>query len=187
MERVTLIPKCEIDRRVAELAAELAVDIHHLDPNEIVLLFVLKGAMSFGVNLAEQLYLLGFDLEQEMLTASSYSNGTVSSRLPKINFHFEPEKIRGKHVIVVEDMTDTNRTMNALLQLLFSAQVGVASATVVCLLEKVGAAEVETDVHHVGFRIPPYWVDGKSVDTGGKGRGNPNLARVITASQIRWI
>lgn len=150
-----LIDNKSLKRRIKELAKEITKDYKGKKP---VLLCLLKGSLHFMTDLAENITI---PIEYECLKASSYSNtlstGKVSIMINMLN------SIKGKDVIVVEDIVDTGHTMKNILAIL--EKEGAASIEIATMLNKQARREVEgINPKYIGFEIPDYFVIGFGLD-----------------------
>ena len=147
----------EIRTRVQELGAAITRDYEGRTP---VLIGVLNGSFMF---LADLLRSIEVDCEVDFLKLSSYGANKISSgvvsELKKID-----ADIRGRHVIVVEDIVDTGLSMQFILDML--NEHDPASVSVATLLHKFEATQVDTTLDYVGFRIPDLFVIGYGLDYG---------------------
>jgi hypoxanthine phosphoribosyltransferase len=103
----------------------------------------------------------------EFMSVSSYGSGAESSGSVKINFDLEND-IRGKDVLIVEDIVDTGNTLSNLLEMLKARQP--ASLEVCCLLDKKERRRVDVPVKYTGFEIPDEFVVGYGLDYDSKYR-----------------
>lgn len=153
--KTVLITKEQIEKRVKELGEEITRDY---EGKEVVLVGILKGAMPFLCDLMRSIDL---PVTLDTMCVSSYGNSTVSSGHVNIKKDLDRD-IRGKHVIVVEDIIDTGITMSALVPLL--KQRGAASVELAICLNKKERREKEVDVKYVGFDIPDEFIVGYGCD-----------------------
>jgi hypoxanthine phosphoribosyltransferase len=159
-----LIPRAELQRRVAELADQVASDYRDTD---LLLIGVLKGAVMFLVDLARELRL---PLEMDFIAISSYGASTESSGVVHILKDLD-EPVTGKHILVVEDIIDTGLTLQYILRNLATRRP--ASVKVCGLLVKDKARPVEVQCDYVGFRIPDRFVVGYGLDYAERYRNLP--------------
>ena len=155
-ERVnTLYTAKQIDSRLGELAAEIN---HDYIGKELLLVGTLKGAYIFMADLSRK---LTGPVEIDFMKASSYGDSTKPSEL---KFEKLTEtKFTGRHVLLVEDIVDTGRTL-AFLQAEINSQ-NAASLRVCTLLDKPSRREVEiADCEYIGFTIPDEFVVGYGLD-----------------------
>lgn len=151
--------------RVTELAVELSRDLAGLRPMFVA---VLRGAWVFMADLARE---LSIDFTVDFLSVASYA-GTRSTGSLRLQRDVSYE-ISGRHVVIVEDVADSGRTLATVLALVRSRRP--ASLRVVCLLAKPAGAAL---VDYVGFHIPSAFVVGYGLDLDGRFRGLPYVARV---------
>ena len=163
-----LITEDQIMRRLRELAAD--VDAYY-EERDLVLLGVLRGAMMVTADLAR---LLKHDrVEVDWVTVSSYGSGTSSSGV--IRLLKEPDTdLRGRNVLIVEDLTDSGLTLSWLTANIHSRSA--ASVEVFSLLRKPELVQVEVPVRYLGFEIPPKFIVGYGMDYAQRYRNLPYIA-----------
>lgn len=160
-----LISKDVIKRRVSELACEIIEGM--LEP--FMFLSVLNGSFVFTADLMREFPL---SPEVQFLKASSYGSGTSSSG--KINIYGKEEiKVKGKNVILVEDIIDTGLTITQMVKNL--KEFEPKSIRTVTLLDKPCRRKYEFEADFVGFEIPDYFVVGYGLDYNQKYRGLPDI------------
>ncbi len=128
---------------------------------------LLKGSVPF---LAELIKFVKLDIEIDFMDVSSYGGGTESTRDIRILKDLD-RSIKGKKIIIVEDIVDTGRTLVAVKKLLENK--GASDIAVVSLLDKPSRREVETHVDFIGFEIPNEFVVGFGLDYDEKYRNLP--------------
>ncbi len=164
--KTVLISKEEIAKRVKEIGEEITKDYAGKD---VVLVGILKGAMPFLCDLMREIDL---PVTLDTMLVSSYGNSTVSSGHVKIRKDLDKD-IRGKHVIVVEDIIDTGNTLSMLLPLL--KERGAASVELAVCLDKKERREAQVDVKYIGFEIPDEFIVGFGCDYAEKYRNLPDV------------
>lgn len=164
-----LISEEAIRARVAELAAQISRD--YAGRGEIMMIGVLKGAFVFLADLARQLTIPRMI---EFIAVSSYEQGTVSGAVRLVMDVREP--LEGKHVLLVEDIVDTGRTLNYLIELLRARDP--ASIKSCALVRKKDRHEVEIHIDYLGFDIPDVWVVGYGLDYAEQWRTLPYIGMV---------
>jgi len=143
-----------ISKRVAELARSVSDDA---EAGELVLVVVLKGAFPFAADFMRE---ASVPVVLDFIRARSYSGGESSGR---VEFLLEPTlDLRGRHVIVLEDILDTGITAKAIFERI--AESGPATLKLCTLLNKAGRREVEIEADYVGFEIDNRFVVGYGMD-----------------------
>lgn len=156
-----------IARRVAELGAEITRDYHG---RELVLVGILRGALVFLADLSRAITIPhSFD----MVGASSYGAATSSSGHVQITKDVEIN-LREKHVVVIEDIYDSGRTLAAIAELL---RVHRPQSIELCsFLYKEKANRAATlNIKYVGLNIPNRFVVGYGLDFDEKYRNLPYI------------
>lgn len=150
-----LITEDELQRRVQELGEQISCDYEGLP---LLLVAVLKGSVLF---MADLMRAIRIPHSIDFMATSSYGSGTSSSGVVRILKDLD-EPIEGKHVLLVEDIIDSGRTLDYLLRILEERRP--ASLKVCALLDKEGRREVDVKVDYVGFTIPNEFVIGYGLD-----------------------
>ena len=156
----------QIQSRVAELGAQLAADYAEREP---VLVSVLKGSIIF---LADLVRAMPVQVSIDLMELSSYGASTQSSGQVRILKDLSGP-IRGRDVIVVEDIIDTGLTLNYLLKYLHDR--GPSSVRICCLLDKPARRLAEIDISYRGFSIPDRFVIGYGLDYDERYRNLPYI------------
>jgi len=156
-----------IHRRVAELGAEITAAY---PDGELLLLGLLKGSFVFLADLARE---VRRPLHVDFLGASSYGAGTVSRGA--VELLYDPNTVlRGKHIVLVDDIVDSGRTLARLVDLL--AGRGPRSLEVCALLHKRAAPQFQRPVRFVGFDAPDEFLVGYGLDHAEDFRHLPYIA-----------
>lgn len=150
----------QILRRTQELARDIAAATAPEPPR---LVAVIEGARPFARLLQK---LLPGNLPVHEVRASSYS-GTKSSGMVTITAG-DDLPVRGAHVLLLEDIVDTGRTIDALRRHYLAA--GARSCRVAALLSKPSRRVVQVAIDHLGFEIPDEFVIGFGMDLDGRYR-----------------
>ncbi len=164
--RVLITPE-EIGERVRELGQSLSRDYAGKDP---LLVGVLKGAVVF---MADLMRAADIPLAADFIAVGSYGGTTRSSGVVKITADLSVS-IEERHVVIVEDIIDTGRTIGYLKRNLETRRP--ASLRVMALLDKIERREVEVELDYVGFTIPNHFVVGYGLDYRGRYRNLPCVA-----------
>ena len=161
-----LITKEEIEKRTAELAAEISRDYKG---KKLIMICVLTGAMVFFADLLRKIEI---PLEVDTIVASSYGAGMTTSGSVRISKDIKYD-ISGKSVILVEDIIDTGVTLKTLTQMLATR---VPESLKVCsLLDKPSRRRVDFEGDYVGFKIPDEFVVGYGLDYAEQYRNLPEV------------
>lgn len=169
-EPTVLISEAGIQRRVDELAGEISRDYE--GKGEITLIAVLKGAFIFLADLSRRLTV---PRRIEFMGLSSYEEGSAHSGAVRLVMDLR-ESIEGRHVLVVEDIVDTGRTLHYLIELLRTRDP--ASIRTCALVRKKDRHEVEVAIDYLGFDIPDVWVVGYGLDYDEQHRTLPYIGVV---------
>ncbi|MBN8543737.1 MAG: hypoxanthine phosphoribosyltransferase [Alphaproteobacteria bacterium] len=152
-----LYTAAEIKDRVEALAAEIAANIS----GDFLIVSLLRGSFMFTADLVRELCAIGIHPQIDFMTLQSYGAGTQSSGEVKVGRDLT-EDVKGKTILVVDDILETGRTLSYALDLLKSR--GAESIKVAMLLEKPGKLEVAAKADFVGFSIPDKFVVGYGLD-----------------------
>lgn len=164
-----LLSEEEIQQRCKELGAEIT---EKYAGEEVHVIGVLKGAFMFTADLVRHIDL---DVSMDFLGLSSYGSRTESSGVVRMTSDLSVP-IKGRHVIVVEDIVDTGLTMKYLLENLRTRMP--KSLAVATLLHKPSNAKVEVDLDFVGFEVGDEFVIGYGLDDAEFSRHLPYIGVV---------
>jgi hypoxanthine phosphoribosyltransferase len=167
----TMISEAEIQKRVSEIGKEITAKFKD-DKAPLVVISVLKGSFVFYSDLIRHIEL---DFGCEFLGVASYHNSTKSSGEVKVTLDLAAP-IEGKNVIIVEDIVDTGLTMQYLQNYLKSRSP--KSLTIITLLHKPEATQVQCQLDHVGFKISNEFVVGYGLDYQGYFRNLPYIGKI---------
>lgn len=160
----------DIKARIAELGAQITADYRGHD---LVLVGVLKGSCVF---MADLMRAIDLPMTIDFMSVSSYKDGTVSTGDVEILKDLS-NPIRGKDVLVVEDIVDTGLTLTRLLEILGSR--GARSIKLASFLDKPEPRiKKELNVDYKGFVIPNEFVVGYGLDAAGRYRNLPFIGIV---------
>lgn len=151
-----LIGSRELSARIIQLGAEIASHYSSLNP---VLIIVLKGSYMFASDLSRS---ISIPHELEFIRARSYL-GTESSGRVTVQ-GLESVSLKGRHLVIIEDIVDTGLTLTELYKSFEGA--GAASIRTCALLEKetVRRKESVPEIDYVAFKIPDKFVVGFGLD-----------------------
>ncbi|KHL92330.1 hypoxanthine phosphoribosyltransferase [Paenibacillus sp. IHB B 3415] len=166
-----LVSKDQLQQRVRELGAEISRDY---EGKELVLIGILKGGAVFMSDLMREITLpVGIDY----MSVSSYGASSTSSGVITIKKDIDTD-IRGKHVLLVEDLIDTGLTLQHLRQLFALREA--ASVRICTILSKPSRRLVEVPVEYCGIDIPDEFVVGYGLDYAEQFRNLPEVWIVET-------
>ena len=164
-----LISEEKIVARIKEIAEQINKDF---EGQSVTLVCILKGSIFFTTELAKYIKV---PVVIDFMQCSSYGADTKSSGIVKLAKDLD-EPIMGKHIILIEDIIDSGRTLSHLVKLL--SQRDPASLTLCTLLDKPSRRVVEVDVKYTGFEIPDEFVVGYGLDYAQKMRNLPYIGVV---------
>ncbi|MDX2184449.1 MAG: hypoxanthine phosphoribosyltransferase [Gemmatimonadaceae bacterium] len=157
----------EIAARVERLGAEITA---HYGDGELLMLGLLKGSFIFLADLARS---VRRPAQLDFIVASSYGNATVSSGT--VRLLYDPETpLAGKHILLVEDIVDSGRTLQCLIDLLQARRP--ASLEICALLHKRIATELKHEPKFIGFDAPHEFLVGYGLDHAEQFRHLPYIA-----------
>ena len=151
----TLVAKEDLQRRIAELGAEISRDY---EGRELIMVGVLKGAVLF---LADLMRNIEVPCEIDFMAVSSYGSQTDSSGVVRILKDLDAP-IEGRDVLIVEDIIDSGLTLQYLMRNLRAR--GPASLEVCALLTKPERLRVDLSPRYIGFEIPNRFAVGYGLD-----------------------
>jgi len=161
-----LIPEEKLQRRIAELAEE--IDRDYGDDSDLVCIGVLKGSVFFLVDLVKQ---LKTPLQLDFIQTASYGTGTSPG---EVRIRKDTDlSVRGRDVLLVEDIVDTGHTLTTVLSLFALRQA--RSVRLCALLDKVARREVEVKIDYCGFEIDDLFVVGYGLDFNDHYRNLPYI------------
>ena len=162
-----LITEDEIKAKIAEVGAQISREYEGRQP---ILVSVLKGAFVFMADICRAVTV---PCEIGFMCAKSYYNGTSSSGIVKITMDLDQD-ISKYHVMIVEDIIDTGRTLSDIIKLLKARDP--LSLKVVTLLDKPDRRLVDLKADVSLFTIPDYFVIGYGLDCAEIYRNLPYIA-----------
>jgi len=170
MERIfgrPIVTQEEMRARIKELGKQIANDY---TGNDLVLVGVLKGAYSFYADLARAIRI---PMRVDFLIVASYGGQSKTSGKVKVITELT-EDIKGKDVLLVEDIVDSGLTVQYLIKTLTKHKP--KSIKVCTLLSKPERRTIDVALDYIGFKIPNQYVVGYGLDYQQKYRNLPYLA-----------
>ncbi len=159
-----LLSEEEIAAKVAELGAQISKD--YADKNPLIV-SVLRGSFVFMADLVRA---IDVPCTVDFMSVSSYGSGTKSSGEVKITKDFDVS-IEGRHLIIVEDILDSGRTLSYLMKTLKAR--GAASIALCTFLDKPERRVVPVEVAYKGFTVPDAFIVGYGLDYDQRYRNLP--------------
>ncbi len=159
----------KVDERIEQIGKQISEDYAG---KQVHLVCVLKGGSFFMCELAKRITV---PVSLDFMSVSSYGSSTKSSGIVKIVKDLD-EPLKDKHVIIVEDIVDSGRTLSYLMEMLRSR--GPASLRLCTLLDKPERRMVDVTVDYTGFEIPDEFVVGYGLDYDQRYRNLPYIGIV---------
>ena len=165
----TSIPEASIKERVRQLAQQMSKDLDGKNP---VLLGVLNGSFIFAADLMREMTI---PCEISFVKLASYQGTTSTGKVHEvlgIN-----EDLSGRHVVIVEDIVDTGRTMKQMVESLGTRNP--ASIHICTLFVKPDKLEEQLDIEYAAFSIPNDFIVGYGLDYDQQGRGLKEIFTLV--------
>lgn len=166
-----LIDRKTVENRIKELAKQIEKDYAG---EEVYCVGLLKGSVVFLSDLVKE---INSPVIIDFMSVSSYGSETVSTGDVKILKDTDLD-LRGKHVLIVEDIIDTGLTLEHVIRY-FKESKGVKTLKTCTLLSKPERRKVNIDIDYVGFDVPDKFVIGYGLDYDQKYRNLPYIAVVV--------
>ena len=166
-----LLSEEEVDTKIREIAAQISRDY---EGKEIHLICVLKGGVFFTCELAKRITV---PVSLDFMSVSSYGDDTKSSGVVRIVKDLD-EPVKGKDVLIVEDIIDSGRTLSYLIDIIKGR--GPKRVKLCTLLDKPERRVKDVKVDYVCFNIPDDFVVGYGLDYAQKYRNLPYIGVVET-------
>ncbi len=167
-----LIEAADIQARVTELGRQITTDYRG---RPLTVVGVLTGSL---VLVSDLIRTIELPLRVGMIRASSYAGRTTTGSDVSIDLNLLPD-VRGRDVLIVDDVFDSGRTLTALVDRLQASEAASVRAAV--LLWKDRARETDWTPDYFGFRIPDVFVVGYGLDYNDEHRSLPYVAALDSA------
>ena len=164
-----LLSEEEVDAKIKQIGEQISKDYAG---RQVHLVCVLKGGSFFMCELAKRITV---PVSLDFMSVSSYGSETKSSGVVRIVKDLD-EPLKGKNVIVIEDIVDSGRTLSYLLEMLKDR--GPESLRLCTLLDKPDRRVVDVNVDYTGFQIPDKFVVGYGLDYDQRYRNLPYIGVV---------
>lgn len=158
-----------VEAKIAELAAKISTDYYG---KEILLVGILKGAVVF---LSELMKHLTIPAKIDFIQAKSYGAKKISSWNIEIKKNVDTD-IKGKEVLLVEDIVDTGTTISLIIKELLKRKP--ASLKLCTLLDKPSRRKTEVHIDYKGFEVPNRFIVGYGLDFDENFRSLPYIAAI---------
>jgi hypoxanthine phosphoribosyltransferase len=163
-----IFPRIEIEDTVKHLAASISADYTGREP---LIIGILKGSFIFIADLVRR---LDISVEVDFIRLSSYSGTNSSGRVKVVHDLSSP--IKGRHVLVVEDVVDTGVTISFLLNYLNKKKP--ASLSLCALTDKPFHRRVPVKIDYLGRELPDKFIVGYGLDYNEKYRNLPDICYI---------
>ena len=184
-----LIPETCLKRRTQALAQEICRDYKNAE--ELILVIILKGAFVFASDLGREIYeicgLQGPEIRYGFIKAVTYGEEIKHSeeRERKVKIELKPQNLKGKDVLLIEDIVDQGFTLFEIKRKL-SEEENPNSVKICALLNKIlktptkDVSEIKDKLilDYLGFEIPDRWIAGYGIDAGEDFRHLPFIISV---------
>lgn len=160
----------KIDAAIAQMADKMNRELRDHNP---LFIPILNGAFMFAADLFKK---LDFPCEISFVKMASYL-GTTSTEVVKELIGFDPENIKGRTVVLVEDIIDSGLTVEKLLKQL--NQSSVKEVKIATLLMKPDAFKGSYRVDYVGLEIPNDFIVGYGLDYNQQGRNYKDIYKIV--------
>ncbi len=167
-----LLSEETIRERVTELATQISDDYKAEGVEDVYMLGILRGAFIFLADLSRRLTL---HRRVDFIALSSYEDASTTSGAVRLVLDVRAP-LRGKHVLIVEDIVDSGKTLEYLLKTLAAREP--ASLKTCVLLHKPDRLDVPATIDYLGFTIPDKWVVGYGLDYTDRYRTLPYIGVV---------
>jgi hypoxanthine phosphoribosyltransferase len=160
-----LISAADIKAKVREMGKRIADDYRDKRP---VFIGILKGGFIFLADLVRE---VDFNVEIDFVKASSYKEGMEPGEIELVTDVTTP--LKGRHVLLVEDMLDTGITLHFLKSVILSKEP--ASLKLCALIDKKERRQIDIEADYTGFDIGEGFIVGYGTDCGEMGRNLPGV------------
>lgn len=163
-----LVPEDTIQAHVTVLAHQISQD--YADVERLYMIGVLRGAFIFLADLTRHLTIPHV---VDFMAVSSYGKAAVSGAVRIVMDLREP--VANEHVLIVEDIVDSGKTLSYLYKTLQGRQ---PASLKTCALVSKQRAQVDVPIDYLGFKIPDVWVVGYGLDYADRHRTLPYIAEL---------
>ncbi len=168
-----MISTAEIEQTLDQLAEK--INAHYANSERLLMVGLLKGSVVFMADLCRR---IKGHVEIDFMSVSSYGNEMTSTREVKILKDVQSD-IKGRDVLIVEDLIDSGNTLNKIREMLLLREP--KSLALCTLLDKPERREIPVPVDFIGMTIPDEFIVGYGIDYAEQYRNLPYIAKVIPA------
>lgn len=163
------ISSYDIQSNIKKIAKKIDENYYNKNP---LMLGILNGSFMFISDLVKKMEI---DPEISFIKLVSYKGTSTTGKVNElIGMN---EEIKGRHVIIVEDIIDTGNTLEKIIEIL--KDKSVASVEVASLLYKFEAYKKSYDIKYIGLKILNKFVVGYGLDYNGKGRSLEDIYKLV--------
>ncbi len=166
MNQTLYISRETIQKRVKELAKQISADY---EGEELVFVGILNGAIFFFADIARE---VSIPVKIDFIRATSYASEMISSGTIRLTKDVEIS-LRGKSVLLIEDIVDTGRTLSHIVKIIESK--GPESIKICVLIDKLERREKSVVVDYCGFQVEEGFIVGYGLDYDEKYRQLPDI------------
>ena len=170
-----LVSADQIQQRIGDLALQISGDYETAD--SILIIGILRGAFIFLADLTRR---LSVPHSVDFMAVSSYGKDASHGEVRILMDLREP--VEGRHVLIVEDIVDSGRTLDYLHRLLEARQ---PASLRTCVMVRKKRPSLKAPIDYLGFEIPDVWVVGYGLDYGDRFRTLPYIAELKGAPGAR--
>lgn len=150
-----LLSEDQLKEKISELGRQISEDYKGKD---LILLGILKGSVMFMSDLLKSITI---PCKMDFMAVSSYGDSTESSGIVKIIKDLDFE-IKGKHILIVEDIIDSGITLKYLMKYLGARNP--ETLEIACLLNKPERRKEDIDVKYLGYDVEDHFLVGYGLD-----------------------
>lgn len=165
-----IVDRETIRKKVKELGERISKDYKGKD---LILIGVLKGGFVFLADLMRE---ISIPVDMDLISVSSYGASTTSSGFVRIIMDIDID-IKGKHVLIVEDLIDSGYTLKYLKELLNTR--GPESIKICTAFDKPSRRKVDIEIDYQGIVIPDKFIVGYGLDYAGRFRNLPDICELV--------